>query len=223
MPCTYWVVPPWIRLLSVLGLAFLTADLVAAAEKPDRQPWDLTHKERIQARAELLKDARASAKTSESANQDGEPRVTIQGAVHPELLLAGELYARLVRIMFVQPDEAARKMTQEDLELRARLNGIDLPKDFWTRLGGVSRELVDAYANISSISEKAAAAEPRERDVLWNSMPTAQRNRCQGIVNGLRKARGTFGPMFERFLYKTIAPTTFVVIVGDDDSGGCDE
>ena len=183
-------------LLTLLCVVPVYGQIREGERAQKREPHLVPMQDRIAARTDArLARERVIQRTGSDASRWTD---VIDGRQHPELFLPTELFESLVRRGYV--DVALwREIHERDLA------AAGLPDTFWAELEGIAAPYIDSLRR-----QRAAAVRGRDNPRLMaesrREIATAGASLCRQRAAALRGARDHFGPAFDEFLYKAIAP-----------------
>jgi len=199
--------------LIVLGCVLTTTAMVADPPRRPKEPWEWTDAERIAALSDPAAAAARLAAHRERMQTDGmsdersdglaagfaDPIDVINGKRDPHLYFTWELFDWLVAICYVD-DPHTRETFRAIKEREAKRTVGGLPPDFWERLDAISA----AYRG--DLQRERQAPSIPDAATRNAEMKAVAALLCHDRHTAFQEAKQEFGPWFERFLYKVIAP-----------------
>jgi hypothetical protein len=154
----------------------------------------------------------------------------IVGQRTPELFLPTEVFESLLKGAF-SPDPQTRRVCRSTMREGLEAAGFD-PETFWPALEAIAREPIRSHSEFYELALKMGKAKATERKAIAEHSGEIVARLCAPQAAALAEARKRFGRKpFDRFLYRTVAPTMFLITSPDPEwpaqlrkrEGGCRE
>jgi hypothetical protein len=222
----------------------LSAEAIEKMRKT-KAPEDWTTEERLAVRfdpGDISRRRKASREDLKKSNADlpevqaaravppeaGNETNNIVGQRNPELFLPTEIFDSLIQHAFL-PVPEMRESYRRTFEEGFQSAGFS-PEAFWPTLTAIAKDTIQAHKEYYEISRKLGKATAAERKALSRRIEEIGAGLCVQRAAELEAARQRFGrKAFDRFLYRTVAPTMFQVMSSDPEwsdhlrqmEGGC--
>lgn len=202
-----WLFP---RVLILLGtcLLFPSVWAGAATESGAKSPHRWSTTERLEKRLND-DDIRRRKLAMDSGVVVPEGGYIIDGRKDPELFLPWELFNHLLAVAYSGDAESQQVFRQA---VERNLGSVQLPDDFWKRLGSVASEYLESISLQRSRASELKTASSLEARALSEQLQELQASDCLLRYRAFISAEEQFGSQLLRLiLYKGLAPETFIV------------
>lgn len=201
-----------LTIAAFMGATALTCVAPGTAQGvSERQPWEWTTEERLEALSDPALSQARRAETEALGNVH-EPPVgggeAVIGRHHPELFFVHELFDSLLSQVYASDEEARgawRLVYEEEV---ADLLGP--PDQVWEAIESVSRDYLWSLHRARELAQGLEEATPMERQQVLAHIDEVQAPQCALRIQALQAARKALGAAsFDRFLYTAVASRSF--------------